>query len=266
MPQYDISIDLAPLAQALTLPQNVVATRVSQVVAATAQAVYERWVNAVTKAQGVWEGEKKDYVSSIRITGANAFESTVFSDYKNAWAIETGRPQRDLKKMLDTSLKVRVSAKGARYLYIPMRHNTPGHTAHAKAMPASIYDAAKQLGLSSVTGKGVRPSGTGAYDTSTKKQFLVPQNTYQWGGRLQPGLAPKIKPSHKTDPYAGMVRFTNSTGGSSFLTFRTMSENSNGWLIPAKPGLFLARDIADEMRPLFEQAMIEAIKGAVPTL
>lgn len=45
MPTYNLSVDLAPLAQALTIAGNEVALRVSQAVAATAQAGYERWTS-----------------------------------------------------------------------------------------------------------------------------------------------------------------------------------------------------------------------------
>lgn len=262
--KYSLAIDLAPLANALSGAQIELAERVSTVVAATAQSAFERWADAVMKANGIWVGEKNEYLSSIKVRSVNGFEAEVWSDYKHAQEIETGRPQRDLKKMLNTSVKVRVSAKGARYLYIPMRHNTPGNEALAKPMPQNIYNAAKMLDASAVTGQVTRLSGLNAYDTKSRLPMTTPQNLYKWGGRLPPGLAEKMKPEHKTDPYAGMVRMSNNDGSSSYLTFRTMSENSHGWIIPAKPGMNIVKNVVDDIRPLFELAMAQAIKGVLP--
>lgn len=91
---------------------------------------------------------------------------------------------------------------------------------------------------------------------------MVAQNSYKWGGRLPAGLAPKLKDHHKTDIYAGMVKFDTSTPhakSSAYMTFRVMSDKSSGWIVPAKPGLYLAKNVADKLQPLLEAA----IGGAV---
>jgi hypothetical protein len=261
---FNLSIDLAPLVNALSGANIELAQRVSVVVAATAQSAYERWADAVMKANGVWVGEKSDYVGSIKVRSINGFEAEVWSDYKHAKEIETGRPQRDLKRMLDTSVKVRVSAKGARYLIIPMRHNTPGSNALSNSMPPNVYAGAKMLSPSSVIGTVTRLSGLNAYNTKTKLPMVTEQNIYKWGGRLPAGLSAKLKSEHKTDPYAGMVRMKQQGGGSAYLTFRTMTENSHGWIVPEKPGMHIVQNVVNDVRPLFEQAMAEAIKGILP--
>lgn len=259
MPKYEISIDLAPLVQALSASGDIVAQNVSKVVAATAQSCWDRWTGAIMAAPGISAAEKLEYAGSVNIRSINGFEAEIWSDYKYASEIETGRPARDLKRMLDTSTRVRVSAKGARYLIIPMRHNTPGNTAHARAMPQSVYDIAKSLESSSVTGQTTRLSGLNASSIPTGAPMAVPQNIYQWGGKLAAGsMGPN--PKGKTDIYAGMVKMQTATGGSQYLTFRVMSEKSKGWIIPAKPGLLIVSKVVDEVRPLFDFAMEEAIR------
>jgi hypothetical protein len=57
-----------------------------------------------------------------------------------------------------------------------------------------------------------------------------------------------MRREHKSDPYAGMVRFNTGTGGSTFLTFRVMVEGSPGWIVPAKPGLWLAKTVAESLQ------------------
>ncbi len=205
----------------------------------------------------LWEGEKKAYMESIDVKMTGDFSALVWSDYKNADEIEHGRPPRDLKAMLATSLKVRVSKKGKRYLIIPFRHNTPGATALAAPMPPAIYKQAKALAPSSIAGMTQRPSGQ-----KGKQHVMVPQAVYNWGGKLPAELAPKLKPHHKTDIYAGMYRFNTSSGkqkSSAYMTFRTMIEGSPGWIIPAQPGLFLAKKVAEEMQPIAAQAFQKAV-------
>lgn len=96
----------------------------------------------------------------------------------------------------------------------------------------------------------------------TKHQFMVRKNSYKWGESLPAGLAPKLRPQHKTDIYAGMKRFDTSAGrakSSAYITFRVMSEDSKGWIIPAKAGLYLAKNVADGLQSVAEQAFSGAI-------
>jgi hypothetical protein len=191
----------------------------------------------------------------------------VETDYKLAEEIETGRPAKDLKVMLNTSLKVRVAKGGKnvgkRYLIIPFRHNTPGMNAHAPDMPAHIYNEAKNLKASLVLQTGSRQSGTGAISLKNKTAITVPQRKYKWGQSLPAGLAPKKSAHHTTDVYAGMVRFkTSAFGGkrsSAYMTFRIMMEGSPKWIVQAKPGLYLAQKVRDEIAAEAPQVFAQAI-------
>jgi len=257
----NIRVDLSELMQTVPVINAEILPRLHEAVGAVAQATANQWKEGVYRAS-IWDGEKKPYMESITWRWTGDFSAVVESDYRLAQLIETGRPERDLKKMLDTSVKVRQSKDGKRYLIIPFRHNVPGASAHGRPMPDHVYEAAKQLSPSRVTGQGRRQSGTGAYDTKTRRPLTVNQNQYQWGDRMPAGLAPKLRTHHKTDPYAGMVRFDTSSGASkrsTYLTFRTMMEGSSGWIAPAKPGLYIAKGVVDEIRPQAEAAFGEAI-------
>jgi hypothetical protein len=120
-------------------------------------------------------------------------------------------------------------------------------------MPPEVYQQAKRLSLSHVTGSNMQPNAHGR---------LVPRSSYQWGDRLPEGLAPKMKPHHATDWFAGMVRMNTSTGNaksSAYLTMRTMTEDSTGWIIKATPGLFIVqgviRQIESEMPSILAKTM-----------
>lgn len=263
---YSISVDLDDLLSSSGSIMAAVMPQLSLAVRKVTEATSLRWKDAVYKAP-LWAGEKSAYVDSIRWRMVGDFSGEVSSDFKAAAEIDAGRPARDMKRMLDTSLKVRVSASkknaGKRYLIIPFRHNIPGNDALARPMPAAVYDLAKDLHPSKIFGQTQRPSGTGAWGIKSKKPLLVRQNQYSWGGRLPAGLAPKLSPKHATDPYAGMVRMkTNAKGSprsSAYLTFRVMMEGSPKWIVPAKPGLHLVQGVVSTMQPLAEVAFKKAV-------
>lgn len=255
MSEFNVSVDISAILEAAegAITEQVLPT-VSQAVRALGAQTQINWIDAVAKSK-LWQGEKDEYIKSIKFQMLGDFSAEISSDYRLADEIDNGRPSRDLKKMLDTSLKVRVVSKGKnagkRYLIIPFRHQTPGNNALGPDMPNAIYMKARQLKPSMVTGSGSRLSGTGAYSLRTKKPISVPQKTYKWGDRLQAGLVGKMAPHHKSDIYEGMVRMKTSAGKSNssvYLTFRVMMEGSPGWIVPAKPGLKIVDKLTQQLQ------------------
>jgi hypothetical protein len=51
-------------------------------------------------------GAEGRYVQSLTVENTGPLQVSVYSDWKYAYEIENGRPSRDLKRMLDTSMKV----------------------------------------------------------------------------------------------------------------------------------------------------------------
>lgn len=245
--QLRVSVDLSQLLAAGAVARAQVFANLSTAVQTVVETGVERWQAAVDQAH-LWEGERQAYRASIKSRMTTPYSGEIVSDYKYVEDIESGRPAYDMKRMLDTSLKVRVSKKGRRYLIIPFRHNTPGHEAHARAMPGKVYAEAKELAPSRITGHGTRLSGTGAWDIHTKEPARVRARRYQWGGRLGKGLTPKLQAHHKAGPHDGMVRMKEARGGSTYLTFRVMAEGQSGWVIPARPGLWLAKAVAESLQ------------------
>ncbi|EPT1451925.1 hypothetical protein ACVOZ6_003513 [Escherichia coli] len=245
---------------------------------AVGQKLAQRWAEGVYKAK-LWSGEKDLYAQSISWQMTGDFSGYVQATYKYAKEIEEGRPARDLKRMLGTSLKVRRTKTGTRFLVIPFRHNI-------KNMPPALYAQAKALEASTVTGMTQRRSGevtnlspkTGMTPAKVQTHYLsnpkthgpmmVKQAQYKWGGRLAAGyFGPN--PKGKSDIAAGMVRMNTSAGGgksSAYMTFRIMSEKSQGWIVPQQPGQFLARKAVEAISPqadaLFKAAMKATLKGS----
>ena len=287
MAQFSLSIEVPNLSQARMILRREVFPLLNQAVRAVASQTAANWAEAVQRAK-LWSGEKDAYVGSIKWEMTSDFEAVVSTDYKHAEEIESGRPAKDLKRMLDTSAKVRRTKAGKRFLIIPFRHNTPGNDAHGSSMPQHVYDQVRNLAPSSIIGQGQRRAGEltsaafghGMVPMSEKRQrrspylkslgtrqdVMVTKNIYSWGGRMVAGsMGPN--PKGKTDRFAGMYRFDATTPGgkrySSYMTFRVMMEGSSGWIVPAKPGLHIVRGVVDAMRPLAERAFSEAVKRSL---
>lgn len=255
----------------------------NQAVRAVASQAANNWREQVMRAK-LWSGEKDAYAQTIKWEMTGDFTAFVSSDYKYAADIETGRPPRDLKKMLDTSSKVRRTKDGRRFLVIPMRHGTS--SSNSNPMPSGVAKLAKAMTPSKVVSTGMRPSGqvthlsptsgmsTAAKQTpflsnrSTKSAMLTANRNYQWGDRISKAQL-KAAGANKEDQrkYAGMVRMNTSTPGgkksSSFLTFRIMMENSRGWIVPAQPGQYILKKVVTDLEPKAAAAFTAAIERTV---
>lgn len=279
MPSFNINIDLSELLGSIPALKRELFPRLHDAVGVIAQQAMEQWMEEVQNAS-LWQKEKEDYLSSIDWNFTGDFSAEVKSDYKLAAEIETGRPERDLKRMLDTSMKVRRTEDGRRFLIIPFRHNTPGNEATGRAMPMEVYQRAREMAKSSIAGHGRRLSGEVtavhprhgmrpstkqtpfASNPRTRSAYQVRQRHYQWGERMKKSDLRGMDAATKRR-FQGLYRFEASSGSESrskYMTFRTMMEGSKGWVVPAKPGLYIARGIAERLRPAAEEIFSEAVR------
>lgn len=239
--EFAIQIDLAPIITGIqAVFDSKILPHLQQEVWRVAQQAQTDWMTAIGRAK-LWSGEKDNYSSTIDIRMTGPYSAMVDSDYKYAEDIETGRPAYDLKRMLQTSSKTRMSKGGKKYLIIPFQHTVA-------SMPKEVRPEAKALAPSRVTGMGTRISATGA---------TVAQAKYAWGGRLKAGAVPQMLRKH-----VGMVRFDVSTKKaprSNYLTFRVMSETSSGWILPPQPGQNIVKGVVDRLRPIAEAAFAKAL-------
>lgn len=285
MANFNVSVDLSSLMAASPIMRAGVFDNLSAAVERVAMAGAERWRESVLKAH-IWDGERQAYASTIRHEMTGPYSAVIVSDYKYVEDIESGRPPYDLKRMLNTSTKVRRTKDGRRFLIIPMRNNTPGNEAHAPAMPQGVYGMASNLSTSKITGMGERRSGEivrlmpgrGMMPLGEKRQrrdpflsnpetkgaYLVAKRNYEWGDRLtRRALRQAGVSAEDAKRYAGMYRFDAKTPGgksySTYIRFRMMIEGSNGWIIPARPGLHIAEAVANSLRGDAEKVFGAAI-------
>ena len=99
--------------------------------------------------------------------------------------------------------------------------------------------------------------------------------TEGYKGRLEPGLAPKLKDHHKTDIFAGMIRERKTyeeTTQSQYFTFRTIStdmtdEDGNrvpateGWRRGPITGRNYAQEVAKFVGKIAKRAAIKLLEG-----
>lgn len=206
-----------------------------------------------------------EYLRSIQSKSTGPFAGEIFTVLPYAHVIEEGGPARDLKKMLDSSFKVRISKTGKRYLIIPFRHNNP-KSLMGNNMPAAVWNWWKQdHKLSAVIGSQPRVSGTGALDIKTRGVVMVPGWRYNWGTRLTSGDLGAMgfaKDDKTAKRLEGMVHFRapQSKGGGQFINFRVMVEGSSGWRVGPTAGKHPAAQVAKEMRTAAEPAFARAVE------
>jgi len=269
---FQITVDMGKLLELPASSGKIIFANLSKSVADVARYGHAGWSKLVQQAP-LWQGEKAAYLQSLQWKMTGDYSAEIWSDYRHAYEIDNGRPPYDLKKMLNTSTKVRRTKDGRRFLVIPMRHNVD-------SMPSAVYSAAKGLDASTVVRDTFRPAGqvvnlsptTGMTparrqprfmsDTGTKKTLMVASKVYNWGDRLH--LTDKRMSKATKRLYAGMVRFDTTAGGkvpsSSYLTFRIMMEGSKGWIVKARPGLHLAKKLTDSLRPMAEAEFSAAMQ------
>ena len=221
------------------------------------------------------------YARSILSRAFGPFRGEVYTELAYAKDIEQGTAARDMKKILGTSLKVRLTKDGRRYLIIPIRHDTPGTAGGTNGMPAEVHAWWQGKQASSVSSALLNyrrltthyqdASGKrhGVYDMKTKARITVPAWRYHWGDRMsKKDLTALGMADHQVKRMAGMVNFRTpgKSGGaanSQYMTFRTMVEGGKGWIAPAQPGRHVAQQTADQVRPMAEQAFAAAVEADV---
>ena len=269
MPNFSINVELGNLLpEGSPLNADIFPT-LSFAVQRIAEEAHQQWVAYASGAPmpngKTIASRSGEYARSIQLNQTGDFSAEVYSELAYAQAIEEGSPERDLKTILQSSLKVRLTLDGRRYLIIPFRFDHP-NSVMGNGMPESVQSWWSDKKASSITGTFQRPSGTGALNIKTRSLITVPGRKYSWGTRLGAG---DLEGMGITGPRAkqmeGMVMFRKPNSGSGgaahtkYLTFRTMVEGSKGWVAKAVEGKFPARQVADQLRPVAEEAFAKAV-------
>jgi hypothetical protein len=188
----------------------------------TATEVIQRyWINAISGNTVYWSGGSfrirvvsgsylRSVAEGLRYPAGDNLTGEVVSLSPHANIIEEGIKPFDMKKTHLKGPKAIVGKNGKRYITVPFRHNVPGQSATADAMPKAVYAKAMQLAIS-------RRNGLLVHWYSDKK--------YEWGDRLGKEDGGPQRPHWSTGKYTGMVKMSGKPH-TQYMTFRRLSENS----------------------------------------
>ena len=172
--------------------------------------------------------------------GQHAIRVTIRISGVLPYLVQHGQDAYDMRRTLlkPGTKSLRTSKEGYYYLHVPFRHMSPGATGRNAPRVGSQYTSDEQ-GPQSRSFRGgesaddARKMGRAAHRRAKKlgdTSQSQPGKT-DWGGKLEEGAggAYRLRSRHATDLYAGMVKktYTYPSGrkGSSYLTFRTISNN-----------------------------------------
>jgi hypothetical protein len=236
-----------------------------------AQLAQRRWVEYATGARALPDGrtlraESGEYASSIKIRSEGVLKYVIFSDAPTARWIEQGTPAWDMRKLLQTSNKVRTGKDGQKYMIVPFQHRTP--KALGVTMTEDIHSwwmsRDRDNSSSVVSGHYTEPSVQAGGGSVTR-------NTYRWGNRLSAadlkGMG--LDPDGLGKRFVGMVRFQhNEDKGGSYVTFRVLSERSKDprWLRKATRGYAPAAATLDFIQTHYQEIMRIALEEDVKRL
>lgn len=142
------------------------------------------------------------------------------------------------------------NAAGRWYLRVPFRHRAPGrpgggatHATQQAMMPQQVYARAKRL----QPGQRVTAGPTRGH--ARHVPGLTP---------YQPRYAPNIRPGYvHASVYEGMQK-RGATGHTQYVSWRTMTQDSPGWHIPARPGTHLSQVVTQRILDPITQLIQEA--------
>jgi hypothetical protein len=143
------------------------------------------------------------------------------------------------------------------YRAIPFRHATPTSRGRLGAPMGSAY--ADMPGVSKDLGKQIYKAAKLLAPTTG-----MPGKPIQWGGRLAAGMAPKLRPHHHSDIYAGMVKQTKvykKATQNQYTTFRMISTGSPGWQHKGTMGAMLVPKVLEVILREAPKLIAASLKG-----
>jgi hypothetical protein len=169
----------------------------------------------------------------------------------HARIIEEGAPAFSLPQAIRwaASPAAKINARGRRYISIPFRHAVPrtggGITGNVQRqmMPQHVYTVAKRLL------PGQRLTAGPSKGKAVHVRDLIP---------YVPRYAANVRPGYEHASVHEGLRKQGAKGHTAYMTWRTITEDSEGWNIPAKTGTHIAAIVAEDVTP----AIVERVAAA----
>lgn len=269
---FHISKENFSLAELNLLTKDVVESILDNV----AQAARAHWIKLAKEDKSHL---KVDYLQAIQPIEVGKHTRTISLLGEIAHIIEDGSPQLDMRKTLlgPNATRVQTNKAGGKYRAIPFRHkNMAKGTPYANRIGVlnrgqlnkAVISRAKRIGKNAYkAAKELTATTTGYYKEKHKGKWMVAGVYKKQGGRLAAGYAPKLKPHHKTDIYAGMVKMSKTYEKATqnlYMTFRTISESvREGWIRKPIPARHYAEEVNTFVARMIPKALDAFVKGAM---
>ncbi|HUV65957.1 MAG TPA: hypothetical protein VMW24_18830 [Sedimentisphaerales bacterium] len=234
-----IDVDISQLVPAV-LEQFFSSDMMESIIDDLAEGARAKWISL---ARSELTSAKEDYIRGIQPVESKPGERVITLVGWLPNSVESGIGGYDMRMTLLGPGKGKRNASGGYYRAIPFRHGTPGSQGLAGAPMGSQH--AGQMGS-----ERARQMGQDIWDVAKRlrpSKQAQPRSRTSWGDRLRAGMAPKLKPHHKTDIFAGMVKVKHTyqkASGNKYMTFRTIStSNPEGWMHPGITGRHLSEQV-----------------------
>lgn len=266
------TIDLREFASLDTIIRGL-RSELAQAVQETSTALMSAWAKeatiAIPKARTYNEHITSKQIDQLHVIVENDHPAVVF--------LEQGINPFDMKRMLSSSARVRVSKDGKRYLVIPFHHKNT-------EMAGSGLDAEEYEGLGGSSFKRNNPPPheykwgehtTDLGDVGKRRKFFTPITGQH--ARFDKSGADRSTPfgpfvgtidyTWKTSPFESVYRFEDNRGKTqSYTSFRTMSESESqeqAWYHPGIRAMRIAENAVEEVRPEFLNTISSILREAV---
>jgi hypothetical protein len=247
-----------------------------------ADAARNEWISIASREL---QTSRQDYITGIQPVKLDEYKGVATISLVGVLAnlIEVGMDATDLHNTLlgpdvpisppgsyGKHLTVKDDGSFGYYRAIPFRHATPGAAGVSGAPMGSAYDGHEAVADAKKLGKKVYELAQGlsastsdpyGYNTEYGGRLTSPRDV-ETGERLP--IAPLLKSHHKTNIYEGMIReektYQNATQ-SQYMTFRTISTGSPGWLRPQTQGRHFAEKVNQYVQQTAPQAFHAYVEG-----
>lgn len=198
------------------------------------------------------KSSRQEYISNINVVDEGFAKGAVVLTGWLPNGIESGIDQFDMKEGLLNGPNAKTSKSGTKYNTVPFSHGTPGsleENFNGGVMPEEIHDIVKKAPV----------NNSGNSKQLVKDDLPKPFQMPMTKSLKDKGIDKNRTTTHQNAIYEGLRKHVDqTTGGTSYQTFRRVSENSsqNSWEYPG----IEAKDLAGKAMQDFN---IEAQLGSI---
>ena len=261
--QFSINFDLNYLLDVIDRlsgeGRNTLYERVNQAVEDGSDLLMANWTEEATISL---PGSSGGYVNAISKDPQGWAHIAVINNHPAAVYLELGIDAFDMKKMLQTSSKVKISKDGKKYMHIPFEHKRDD-LIKAGVDPQEISEMQPSTRDPRKWGDRLTDFG----DVGRKTKYFIRRQSLRdlHAQKVSEGMDKgKVSYEWKTSMFENTYKFKDTKTGQteSFKSFRTISENSDpmSWIHPGIRAMNITGNAVEKTKPIFFQSVSEIVE------